>query len=910
MPSTLHPNKDGGNSISVYDSHSILQALSCGGADYAHHSDSVAPEVGEGVGEDIPELTPLEQREVSLEGRMISRGVDAYRKSFTANASGGRLSTTASGINVLKLAIEPLVGVIEVAQREWASATPTRGDNTYKRTEWMLTLLEPETIAFITTRVLLDAILRQPRAGAMALAIGGALEDELRFRLFEDTAKPLYAKICDNMRTSTSYRHRRSTLRFCMTKFGIGQGVWRDWSTRERGRIGRFFLEEFVKSGNWVKIIQVTLGHNKTQNTLYPTDNLLRTIDRLNSRCELLTPARMPMVCPPVPWTTPTSGGYLTRGGQFGKQALVKGATKEYLDELGGVEMPQVYEAVNRVQATPWRINGLILDAVKAVWEMGGGLAKLPLREREPITTRPCDIETNNEARKLWRREAAMTYSRFALKRSKRISVARTLAVAEEYALEAAIYFPHALDFRGRMYPLPQFLNPQSDCLARGLLEFAEAKPLSTPEAARWLAIHGANMWGEDKTTLDDRVAWVDAHQDAILAVACDPPRLEMDADGREVLVGNMWWAKADKPWRFLAWCYEWVGYLTDGLEWESRLPVAMDGTCNGLQHLSAMLRDEDGGAATNLIPSDTPQDIYGVVAKRATELTAAECDVIVKPLGHPQCDVGTLWRWLTDGPKITLAERVCAFGITRSTAKRSVMITPYGGTTSSMRDYVQEDLEDRLETEANIFGEDLYGAVSLITKGVCTSIGETIVAAKLAMKWIRKACNAATKANPAPVSWQTPLGFPVVQAYFNYRMIHIRTQLNGGLRLRLFEALPGIHRLQQAQGISPNFVHSLDACALQACVCRAFANHGISSFAMIHDDYGTHAANTPALARCLREAFVELYEQNDVLEQLRDSLVAQAIAGAADKGDTIPPTPARGSLNIKDVLNSTYFFA
>lgn len=44
-----------------------------------------------------------------------------------------------------------------------------------------------------------------------------------------------------------------------------------------------------------------------------------------------------------------------------------------------------------------------------------------------------------------------------------------------------------------------------------------------------------------------------------------------------------------------------------------SHLPVHMDGSCNGLQHYAALGRDEIGGKAVNLMPSDKPQDVYKV---------------------------------------------------------------------------------------------------------------------------------------------------------------------------------------------------------------------------------------------------------------------------------------------------------
>src|SRR5689334_1249230 len=88
--------------------------------------------------------------------------------------------------------------------------------------------------------------------------------------------------------------------------------------------------------------------------------------------------------------------------------------------------------------------------------------------------------------------------------------------------------------------------------------------------------------------------------------------------------MGSNFWRGADDPWQFLAFCFEWADYLdaeNEGRPFISHLPVAVDGTCNGLQHFSAMLRDPVGGEAVNLTPSDRPQDIYQRVADRTIEL-------------------------------------------------------------------------------------------------------------------------------------------------------------------------------------------------------------------------------------------------------------------------------------------------
>ena len=59
--------------------------------------------------------------------------------------------------------------------------------------------------------------------------------------------------------------------------------------------------------------------------------------------------------------------------------------------------------------------------------------------------------------------------------------------------------------------------------------------------------------------------------------------------------------------------------FMEKGKNHYTHLPIAIDGSCNGLQIFSLMLRDEVGGEATNLTPRDKPQDIYGIVSDKTT---------------------------------------------------------------------------------------------------------------------------------------------------------------------------------------------------------------------------------------------------------------------------------------------------
>jgi len=71
----------------------------------------------------------------------------------------------------------------------------------------------------------------------------------------------------------------------------------------------------------------------------------------------------------------------------------------------------------------------------------------------------------------------------------------------------------------------------------------------------------------------------------------------------------------------------------------------------------------------------------------------------------------------------------------------------------------------------------------------------------------------------------------------------------------------------------------------------------------MIHDSYGTHAADTQALARSLRESFVEIYAEDRLLRTAHE--VAEYAPQVA-----LPEPPKRGDFDIQEVLKSEFFFS
>jgi DNA-directed RNA polymerase, mitochondrial len=106
----------------------------------------------------------------------------------------------------------------------------------------------------------------------------------------------------------------------------------------------------------------------------------------------------------------------------------------------------------------------------------------------------------------------------------------------------------------------------------------------------------------------------------------------------------------------------------------------------------------------------------------------------------------------------------------------------------------------------------------------------------------------------------------------------------------------------KQVDGIVAHLVHSMDAAHMMRTVHRLYAE-GIRHFAMVHDSYGVHGCDVELLHRVLREEFVRIYSEpvlQNFLEQQRK----------AHPGIVLPDPPKTGDLDIRQVLESPYFFA
>jgi len=108
----------------------------------------------------------------------------------------------------------------------------------------------------------------------------------------------------------------------------------------------------------------------------------------------------------------------------------------------------------------------------------------------------------------------------------------------------------------------------------------------------------------------------------------------------------------------------------------------------------------------------------------------------------------------------------------------------------------------------------------------------------------------------------------------------------------------------RQAQGIAPNFIHSMDAAHLQRVVNSEYEK-GNRNFLMIHDSFGTDAAHAGSLFRTIREEFVNLYKDQNHLANFLEQ-----VSYLINETDKVPKLPKFGKLDLEEVKKSDFCFA
>lgn len=813
-------------------------------------------------------MTSFSAEEAALEAEMSELGVQRRRGQRARLRAAGRESLTPAGHHLTRAAMSRVVAGLTAWREEQEAQAGVRRAPAYACLDGMAA---PQ-LALLAIRVTVDAAVRGVSWNAWVHRIAGAVDAE---RVASEVAAAHPGSWSALRRNAAACPERaKPRLRRAVRAFAAEKGVPR-WSIAQRLKVGALLAYLVELHAGLVQVVEVRAGR-RTKRIVRLAEGTEAWIAEADRRDEILEPLYLPMLDVPAEWSPRPAdpelakawrpGGYAT--GLVARQYLVKNRSKAIREGVAGADMPAVYAAVNRLQATPWQVNPDVLEVARALWESGERWAGLAAQGDDPLPPKPPGIEADRAAFRDWMRRRFLIRRENVRRACSRGEAARILWLAGRLADAPRFHYPQQLDFRGRIYPTPQYLQPQGPDLARGLLRFADGAWLDRAAhgpALRWFWIHGANCLGLDKLALGARVNGIIARADEIRRVAADP-------------LDCRWWQEADEPWQFLAWCLE-AGELLDTGRVRTRIPCYVDGTNNGLQLLSLLLRDPVGGAATNCLPGerrDVYQDIADGVTARLREV-----------------DDATARGWLSWFPGGRMP---------RAAAKRPVMTLPYGCTPYSVKQYVAAWYEEEVrQGKAGPWGgKDEYRRCAELAEHLWAVIERELGRSLEAMRYLRGLSDQSVDKGICP-AWRAPTGFPVRQPYPNWRTRVVSTRLGERVRwVRHRADAAGLNKRRHRNGLAPNFVHSLDAAVLASAVA-AFDAGPIST---IHDSFGTTAPYVERLGRCLRQTMADVFETNllaDLVNQL-DALGGGRVS--------YPSPPAMGSLDPRAVLDSTYLFS
>jgi len=835
-------------------------------------------------------------RQLELENLQREEGINRYIFNTSKANESGRAAMTGPGIILIRKFADTLAKEIErelkggsnrsVAikyLKKIKSSTVERKlvDGTVKEMGFGI---DSHTLAVLTFTTVLNKH-HGLKENTLCQALAKEISNEFEHRKFKKSMPHYYKAIIENLKQTNNLDHQNTVIMRAKRMADLHDNE--EWKV-DAVHIGSFLIGCLINSTGLFKRITRQVTSRKRNNYIVLANDTEEFIEKVNTVLSENRPQLRPMIVQPRSWETMFGGGYL---GALSNNlhGFVRAHEKSTLFKLDTeFNIPSsIYKAVNAIQATPWTINKPVYEVATQIQELELDIAGMipPLSRIDdylPIKPWANDEEfqklkqdKNSNVIKNWKKQRTEVYNDFNSKVGKAMLIAEQLNTAKSYLNEEEIYFPHNCDYRGRVYPIPTSLTPQGNDLSKGLLMFSEGKPLGTYEAANWLAIHGANKYGIDKVSFDDRLEWIGDNEHLILGSAKDP------------LSFTHFWASddCDKPFQFLAFCFEWAGFTENGLEHVSHIPVALDGTCNGLQHLSAMVKDVRGGHAVNLTPSELPNDIYSEVAKVVSELIEEDFN--------------------SDDAEARLMAGYWYGKVDRGWCKQNTMTVPYGVTKNGMKEQIHNYYKKKkAKNDApNIPLEHQSRAFKYLAETNYKAIDKAIPCANAVMNWFKDIAEIVGKEGQ-PIIWENHMGFTIVQDHKKPNLKHIKTA-QGTRQVKLTADIgktKDTDVYEQKKGLAPNFVHSQDSAHMLA-TCNELLDQGITSFALIHDDYGTHACHAAQLNKAIRDTFIDQYKDGSMLEQFRTRVQASVET-------ELPECPSIGDLDIETVSDSLYFFS
>ena len=797
-------------------------------------------------------MTEPSKKQLELEQSICS--ISAYNKisKQNKNIEKGRESENYYARNIIESGLQRLSKAIEEHIEESLS-----GKVGVKAVSALFLSQFPDVdvVSFIAFKVLLDNASQLKTTVTTALKIGQKLEDELRFTKFEELDPKHFRNIKKHTRDTRHERYKRNLMVYHMNSKGH---EFQTWTRGNKVKVGLKLIELVMIKINMVRMINKKVGKTSASYVVF-TERFMKYIRQGRTNRIAAFPIYLPCLDKPRPWKSIDEGGYFT---DRLKAKAIKSSNRDYLNTLRTEDLSTSLKALTLASQTAWEVNQFVLETLEYCWEERIEVGSLIDRELAELPTKPLDIDTNKEARKEWRYMASLIHDMNHQNMVKRYQILSMIDTAKRYIGEK-FYHVYQFDFTGRMYPMTAHFHPQGNDIARGLHRFYKGAEIKTKQDLNWLAIAGANHFGMNKHTYEERLEWAYIEgTDLAEEVYKDP------------LANVGIWGKAKEPFQFLAWCREWSEFQITGWGYISHHVCCLDGTNNGYQHIAGLISNKHLANKVNLQNEKQPQDLYKQIL-----------DILLLLLKSEDSEQAKEWYNLKDK-------------LTRKFIKKPVLMIPYNSTTFGIANYIEKYFVNENVFMAKNFKNNFYLA-SMIEQAVKYVTPESYEV----LKYLRTTASCFNNENKS-ISWHTPSGFFVQQNYHKNDIKIVRTKLSdSSMRLHLNEPdRSKVDKRKQSQGFPSNYIHSLDAAHCHLSLVEA-SKHGLTNFCVIHDCYGSPASELQKFIECVKQSFFKIYSDNNL-----DNLYQQTASQLSDTSK-LPTALDMGDYDIKDVLTAPYIF-
>ena len=553
--------------------------------------------------------------------------------------------------------------------------------------------------------------------------------------------------------------------------------------------------------------------------------------------------------------------GFTMRVGEHRVLDLVKKARRYNMQSHYSYdEIPEVYDAINRLQAVPFTINEWVLELAQTNFGFIPSVVESKDKSKavRAIAQMKMKARKTNSVEKLEESDWYADQHEVVSDWSQRLAFERCVEKGHQWKGKAC-YFTYTLDTRSRMYAVQPFTNPQGSDFAKSALMYYNAQPLN-PQT---FAVVTANHAGADKLSFQDRVKWVEDRIDEIIDIGADPI-------GNYHILKEWEIDKEDKSrWQFVACCREWYNIWKwqeagNPMEtYQTRLVAALDATCSALQIATVISRDEKMAEHVNLIRQDKPGDIYKVSGE----------ELLVKMRKLKQEDI-------TPGLQLVLDHESI-----RKVAKRPQMVADYSGTLRGMQTMTYTDrkknkIEPISKKDANVIGKLLYEVTNDDARG-STKIKNFL---RSGVKFHN---------GGAMMQWKTIDNFTCFQVADRSEEGTAQGTISGvdvNLKFYVFKNVPNKQKHQNL--LCPNITHSADASIVRY-ITNRMPEH--SPLAMVHDSYGTSTADAHHLLPLVLEAFQLIGDR-----EWYEDMVAEMI-------NYHRPLPSAGKLTLEQIAEANY---